>query len=102
MDKLRLTTGLGQRCALPTLPTTLLLKRLFSLFSGEKQNDKKSLYEELIVHIDKEELGKLLGADPGFEVQNIEEVGKEYRFILGRKTDLNETAPTREERRSFL
>jgi hypothetical protein len=63
---------------------------------------KKALYEELTIHIDKEELGRLLGADPSFEVQNIEEEGKEYRFILSRKTDLNETVPKQEERRRFL
>jgi hypothetical protein len=63
---------------------------------------KKALYEELTIHIDKEELGRLLGADPGFEVQNIEAEGKEYRFILSRKTDLNETAPVQEEKKRFL
>jgi hypothetical protein len=63
---------------------------------------KKALYEELIIHIDKDELARLLDLDPGFDVQNIEEVGKEFRFILSRKTDLSERTPRREERRSFL
>lgn len=63
---------------------------------------KKALYEELTIYIDKEELGRLLGAHPSFEVQNIEEEGKEYRFILSRKTDLNDTVPKQEERRRFL
>jgi hypothetical protein len=62
---------------------------------------KKALYEELIIHIDREELARLLDIDPGFEVQNIEEDGKNFRFILSRKTDLSEKTPMREERRSF-
>jgi hypothetical protein len=63
---------------------------------------KKALYEELIIHVDKEELARLLDLDPGFEVQNIEEVGKEFRFILSRKTDLSEKSSRREDRKSFL
>jgi hypothetical protein len=63
---------------------------------------KKALFEELIIHIDKEELARLLDLEPGFEVQNIEEQGKEFRLILSRKTDLNEKIPRREDRRSFL
>jgi hypothetical protein len=72
---------------------------------------KKSLYEELCIHIDKEELAQLLGADPGFSVQNVEEEKGEIRFTLSRKTTLGEassnaqsTHASREqaERRSFL
>jgi hypothetical protein len=63
---------------------------------------KKALYEELIIHVDREELARLLDIEPGFEVQNIEEQGKEFRLILSRKTDLNEKIPRREERRGFL
>jgi hypothetical protein len=62
---------------------------------------KKALFEELIIHVDKEELARLLDIEPGFEVQNIEEQGKEFRFILSRKTDLNEN-PRREELRSLF
>jgi hypothetical protein len=51
---------------------------------------KKSLYEELIIYIGKEELAKLLGADPGFSVQNTEEEDGEIRFILSRKTTIDE------------
>jgi hypothetical protein len=63
---------------------------------------KKALFEELIIHIDKEELARLLDLEPGFEVQNIEEQDKEFRLILSRKTDLSENIPRREDRRSFL
>jgi hypothetical protein len=62
---------------------------------------KKALFEELIIHVDREELARLLDIEPGFEVQNIEEQGKEFRFILSRRTDLNEN-PHREERRSLF
>jgi hypothetical protein len=63
---------------------------------------KKALYEELIIHVDKEELARLLDLDPGFEVQNIEEDGKQFRLIFSRKTDLSEKTQRREDRRSFL
>jgi hypothetical protein len=62
---------------------------------------KKALFEELIIHVDKEELARLLDIETGFEVQNIEEQGKEFRFILSRRTDLNEN-PRRQERRSLF
>jgi hypothetical protein len=63
---------------------------------------KKALYEELIIHVDGEELARLLDIEPGFEVQNIEVEGKAFRLILSRKTDLSEKSPRREERKSFL
>jgi hypothetical protein len=69
---------------------------------------KKSLYEELIIHIGKEELAKLLGADTGFSVQNTDEEDGEIRFILSRKTTIDEPMPhaprTQEQgkRRDFL
>jgi hypothetical protein len=59
---------------------------------------KKALFEELIIHVDKEELAQLLDIEPGYEVQNIEEQGKEFRFILSRRTDLGEKILLREER----
>ena len=62
---------------------------------------KKALFEELIIHVDKEELARLLEIEPGYEVQNNEEQGKEFRFILSRRTDLNEN-PRRQERRSLF
>ena len=63
---------------------------------------KKALFEELIIHVDKEELARLLEIEPGFEVQNIEEQGEAFRLILSRKTDLSEKIPRREVRRGFL
>jgi hypothetical protein len=62
---------------------------------------KKELYEEIIIHIDKGELARMLDLEPGYTVQNIDEVGEEFRFILSRRTNLSEK-PRREERRSFL
>jgi hypothetical protein len=72
---------------------------------------KKSLYEELCIQIDKEELAQLLGADPGFSVENVEEEKGEIRFMLSRKTTLGEVsahsqkteiAREQAERKSFL
>jgi hypothetical protein len=72
---------------------------------------KKSLFEELCIHIDHEELAQLLGADPGFSVQNVEEEKGGYRILLSRETRLEgSSAPPQRtdiprqqaERRSFL
>ena len=63
---------------------------------------KKALFEELIIHVDKEELAQLFDIEPGYEVQNIEEQGKEFRFILSRRTDLGEKITRREERRGLF
>jgi len=72
---------------------------------------KKSLYEELCIHIDKEELAQLLGADPGFSVENVEEEKGQVRFMLTRKTTLDDASSNAQrtdisreqaERRSFL
>jgi hypothetical protein len=59
---------------------------------------EKALYEELIIHVDKEELARLLDLDPGFAVQQIEEDGEAFRLIFSRKTDLSEKSPRREDR----
>jgi hypothetical protein len=63
---------------------------------------KKALFEELIIHVDKEEMARLLDLEPGFTVQNIEEDGTAFRLIFSRKTNLSEQSPRREERRGFL
>jgi hypothetical protein len=63
---------------------------------------KKELYEELIIHVDKEELARLLEIEPGFTVQQIEEQDEAFRLILSRTTDLSEKIPRREVRRGFL
>jgi hypothetical protein len=63
---------------------------------------KKALFEEVIIHVDKEEMARLLNLEPGFAVQNIEEGGTAFRLIFSRQTDLSEQIPRREERRRFL
>jgi hypothetical protein len=88
------------------------LKRGLSGAWGGRVMIRKSLIEELYIHIDKDELAKLLGADPGFSVQNVEEEKEEFRFMLVRKTALEKEVLsnaqgdtlTREqgERRRFL
>jgi hypothetical protein len=62
----------------------------------------KTVYEELIIHIDNEELARLLDLEEGFAVQQIEEDGTAFRLIFSRKTNLSEQTPRREERRRFL
>jgi hypothetical protein len=63
---------------------------------------KKELYEELIIHVDKSEMARLLNIDEDFVVQQIEEDGETFRLIFGRTTKLSEKNPRRDERRSFL
>ncbi len=63
---------------------------------------KKVLYEEVIIHVDKKEMARLLDLEDGFAVQQIEEEGEAFRLIFSRRIDLSEQHPRREERRSFL
>ena len=63
---------------------------------------KKALYDELTIHVDKTEMARLLNIDEDFVVQQIEEEGEAFRLIFGRKTELSEKNPRRDERRSFL
>jgi hypothetical protein len=59
---------------------------------------KKALFEEVIIHVDKEEMARLLDLEEGFAVQQIEEDGTAFRLIFSRKTDISEQIPRREER----
>jgi len=63
---------------------------------------KKALFEELIIHVDKEELARFLDLEPGFEVQQIEEEGQAFRLIFSRTTDLSPPLHRQEERRKGL
>jgi hypothetical protein len=47
----------------------------------------KIIYEEVIIHIDNEELARLLNLEPGFTLQHIDEVGGDFQLIFGRKAD---------------
>jgi hypothetical protein len=51
---------------------------------------KKSLFEELTIVINKEELARLLGATEGFKVDSIQDEKANVVFSLVRKTDFNE------------
>jgi hypothetical protein len=63
---------------------------------------RKALYEELIIHIGKEEMARLLDLDDGYAVQQIEEEGEEFRLIFSRKIDLSAKSRREERRRNFL
>ncbi len=60
------------------------------------------LFEELILHVDKDEMARLLDLEPGFTVQQIEEEGETFRLIFSRRTDLTEQHPRREDRRKGM
>jgi hypothetical protein len=62
----------------------------------------KKVYEELVIHVDNEELARLLGLEPGFTLQHIEEVGMDFHLIFSRKAYLSEKSPRREERSSLF
>ena len=64
---------------------------------GEREREQppgdtmiKKVYEEFILHIDNEELARLLGLKPGFTLQHIEEAGMDFQLVFSRKTDLSE------------
>jgi hypothetical protein len=62
----------------------------------------KIISEELIIQIDNEELARLLGLEPGFTLQHIEEAGMDFQLIFSRKADLSESLPRREERKGLF
>jgi hypothetical protein len=51
---------------------------------------KQSLYEQVVIIVEREELAQMLQAEQGFEIEKIEDQHSEIRFTLGRKTDLDE------------
>jgi hypothetical protein len=62
----------------------------------------KTVYEERIIQIDHEELARLLGLEPGFTLQHIEEAGMDFQLVFSRKADCSETLPRREERKGLF
>ena len=54
---------------------------------------KESLYEQIVVVVDRPELAQLLGVDGEFELERIDDKQEKIYFILGRKTDLYEDIP---------
>jgi hypothetical protein len=69
---------------------------------GGWETMRKVLYEELIIHIGKDEMARLLDLDDGYAVQQIEPEGEDFRLIFSRKIDLSAQSSEREERRRFL
>jgi hypothetical protein len=59
----------------------------------------KKIYEEVIIHIDNEELARLLGLEPGFTLQHIDEAGMDFHLVFSRKADPLEL---REERKGLF
>ena len=51
---------------------------------------KESLYEQIVITVDRAELVQLLGAQEEFELEKIDDRQEKIYFILGRKTDLYE------------
>jgi hypothetical protein len=59
----------------------------------------KKIYEEVVIQIDNAELARLLGLEPGFTLQHIEEAGMDFQLIFSRKADPLEL---REERKGLF
>jgi hypothetical protein len=57
----------------------------------------KIIYEEVIIHIDNEELARIFHLEPGFTLQHIDEVGMDFHLIFSRKKPLE-----REERKGLF
>jgi hypothetical protein len=66
---------------------------------GRRPMLKESLYEQIVIVVDRVELAQLLRADPEFEIETIDDRQEKIYFTLGRKTDLYEEIPTTEETR---
>jgi hypothetical protein len=49
---------------------------------------KESLYEQIVVVVDRPELAQLLGVDGEFELERIDDKQEKIYFILGRKPAL--------------
>jgi hypothetical protein len=62
----------------------------------------KTVYEERIIRIDNVELARLLGLEPGFTLQHIEEDGMDFQLIFSRKPDLSEILTSEEERKGLF
>jgi hypothetical protein len=62
----------------------------------------KTVYEELVIHIDNEELARLLSLEPGFTLQHIDEVGMDFQLIFSRKADRSDPLPRREQRKGLF
>jgi hypothetical protein len=74
-NAMRLPQGLDNCFAVTHTDHSITTTKTFFFSMGKRKMQKKVLDEELVMQIDREELGQLLSADPGFEVQNIEERG---------------------------
>lgn len=57
---------------------------------------KESLYEQIVIVVDRAELAQLLRADSEFEIEKIDDRQEKIYFTLGRKTDLYEEILPRE------
>jgi hypothetical protein len=57
---------------------------------------KESLYEQIVIVVDRAELAQLLRADNEFEIERIDDKQDKIYFTLGRKTDLYEEILPRE------
>jgi hypothetical protein len=87
----RLPQGLDNCFAVThTDHSTTTTKSFFSFYKGEKKMLKKSLFEELIMTITKEDLARLLGAAEGFQIDAIWDKQTNVVFSLIRQTDFNE------------
>jgi len=51
---------------------------------------KESLYEQIVIVVEREELAQMLRAEQRFEIEKIEDRQSEIRFTLGRMTTLDE------------
>jgi hypothetical protein len=51
---------------------------------------KQSLYEQIVIVVEREEMVRLIGADAEFDLEKIDDRQEQIYFTLGRKTELYE------------
>src|SRR5687767_7955868 len=64
----------------------------------------KTIYQQVVIVVDRDELAKMLLAQPGFEIEKIEDKQSEVHFIFGRKDDCDMSLPplSREEEQKLF
>ena len=62
----------------------------------------KKIYEEIVIHIDNQELARLFGLQPGFTLQHVEEVGLDFHLIFSRTADPSEQRLEWSERKGLF
>jgi hypothetical protein len=100
----RLPQGLDNCFAVTHTDHSPTTTKAFFFFMGKKRMTLKTVYQQIVIVVDRDELAKMLLAQPGFEIEKIEDKQNEVHFIFGRKDDCNMSLPlfSREEEQKLF